>query len=61
MGGPNDLTRGEDGNFYIAEQKDDGKPAYIFVRDAKGAVLARMQSRHVHGVDSRGNIYAGLT
>jgi hypothetical protein len=33
------------------------------VRDAKGDVLARMESRHVHGVgvDSRGNVYAGLT
>ena len=50
MGGPNDITRGKDGNFYIAEQEDDGKPAYVCVRDAKGTVLARMESRHVHGV-----------
>ena len=34
MGGPNDITRGKDGNFYIAEQEDDGKPAYVCVRDA---------------------------
>ena len=63
MGGPNDLTRGKDGNFYIAEQEDDGKPAYVCVRDARGTVLARLESRHVHGVgvDSRGDIYAGLT
>jgi hypothetical protein len=63
MGGPNDITRGKDGNFYIAEQEDDGKPAYVCVRDPKGAVLARLESRHVHGVgaDSRGDIYAGLT
>jgi sugar lactone lactonase YvrE len=63
MGGPNDITRGKDGNFYIAEQEDDGKPAYVCVRDANGAVLARMESRHVHGVgvDSRGDVYAGLT
>ncbi len=63
MGGPNDITRGKDGNFYIAEQEDDGKPAQICVRDAKGGVLARFASRHVHGigVDSRGDIYAGLT
>ena len=63
MGGPNDITRGKDGNFYIAEQEDDGKPAQICVRDAKGAVLARFASRHVHGigVDSHGDIYAGLT
>jgi DNA-binding beta-propeller fold protein YncE len=63
MGGPNDITRGRDGNFYIAEQEDDGKPAQICVRDAKGAVLARFPSRHIHGigVDSKGDIYAGLT
>jgi DNA-binding beta-propeller fold protein YncE len=63
MGGPNDVTRGKDGNFYIAEQEDSGNPAYVCVRDANGHVLARMESRHVHGVgvDSRGDIYAGLT
>ena len=63
MGGPNDVTRGRDGNFYIAEQEDDGRPAQVCVRDANGTVLARMESRHVHGVgvDSKGDIYAGLT
>src|ERR1700739_1534842 len=63
MGGPNDITRGKDGNFYIAEQEDDGKPAYVCVRDGNGNVLARLESRHVHGVgvDSQGGIYAGLT
>jgi DNA-binding beta-propeller fold protein YncE len=63
MGGPNDITRGKDGNYYIAEQEDEGKPAYVCVRDAQGNVLARMANRHVHGVgvDSRGDIYAGLT
>jgi NHL repeat len=63
MGGPNDITRGKDGNFYIAEQEDGDKPAYVCVRDAKGTVLARLESRHVHGVgvDSQGNVYAGLT
>jgi sugar lactone lactonase YvrE len=63
MGGPNDITRGRDGNFYIAEQEDGDKPAYVCVRDPKGNVLARLESRHVHGVgvDSHGNIYAGLT
>jgi hypothetical protein len=37
--------------------------AYLCVRDEKGNVLARMESRHVHGVgvDSKGDIYAGLT
>ena len=63
MGGPNDITRGGDGTFYIAEQEDGDKPAYVCVRDRRGSVLARLESRHVHGVgvDSRGDIYAGLT
>jgi hypothetical protein len=63
MGGPNDMSRGKEGNYYIAEQEDDGKPADIRVRDDNGNVLARLESRHVHGVraDSRGDIYAGLT
>jgi len=63
MGGPNDISRGQDGNFYIAEQEDGGNPAYVTVRDGQGAVLAKMESRHVHGVgvDSHGDIYAGLT
>ena len=63
IGGPNDITRGKDGNFYIAEQEDAGKPAYVCVRDRQGNVLARLESRHVYGVgvDSHGDIYAGLT
>jgi DNA-binding beta-propeller fold protein YncE len=63
MGGPNDITRAKDGTYVIAEQEADGNPAYVTVRDADGTVLARMESRHVHGVgvDSRGDIYAGLT
>jgi DNA-binding beta-propeller fold protein YncE len=63
MGGPNDISRGKDGNFYIAEQEDGGNPAQVAVRDGNGNLLARMASRHVHGVgvDSRGDIYAGLT
>ncbi|MEJ0020329.1 MAG: 6-bladed beta-propeller [Acetobacteraceae bacterium] len=63
MGGPNDITRGPDGTFVIAEQEVGGEPAHVCVRDASGRVLARMASRHVHGVgiDSRGDIYAGLT
>lgn len=63
MGGPNDITRCVDDTFVIAEQEADGNPAYVTVRDANGTVLARMPSRHVHGVgvDSRGDIYAGLT
>ena len=63
MGGPNDIALGNDGTFFIAEQEGDGKPAYVCIRDPKGAVIARLESRHVHGVgvDSRGDIYAGLT
>ena len=63
MGGPNDITLGKDGRFYIAEQEADGKPAYICIRAGDGSVLARLESRHIHGVgvDSRGDIYAGLT
>ena len=63
MGGPNDITRGKDGNYYIAEQELDGKPAQVCVRDPNGTVLVRFDSRHDHGVgvNSRGDIYAGLT
>ena len=65
MGGPNDITRGKDSTCPpIAEQEDGGNPAYVCVRDAGGKVLARMESRHVHGVGvetRRGDIYAGLT
>ena len=41
----------------------DGKPAQVGVRDGQGNVLARMESRHIHGigVDSKGDIYARLT
>src|SRR6266851_5217282 len=58
MGGPNDISRGKDGNYYIAEQEADGNPAYCTVRSPTGEVLAKMASRHVHGigVDSRGDI-----
>ena len=48
MGGHNNIARGKDGNFYIAEQEDAGKPAYACVRDGQGNVLARLESRHVH-------------
>jgi len=63
MGGPNDISLGKDGNFYIAEQEYDDKPAYVCVRDGAGKVITRLETRHVHGVgvDSHGDIYAGLT
>ena len=57
------MTLSTDGNFYIAEQEEGEKPAQVCVRCARGRVVARMESRHVHGVgvDSKGDIYAGLT
>ena len=60
---PHSIAFDDDGKLYVAEQEDGGKPAYVCVRDGQGNVLARMESRHVHGVgvDSRGDIYAGLT
>ena len=63
MGGPNDITRAIDGTYVIAEQEVGDEPAYVCVRDQNGAVLVKMESRHVHGVgvDSHGDIYAGLT
>lgn len=62
--GPNDITLGQDGIFYIAEQEVIGRPAYICLRDAHGGVITRLECpRHIHGVgvDSRSDIYAGLT
>lgn len=63
MGGPNDIILGKDGNFYIAEQEYDDQPAYICVRNKMGEVITRLETRHIHGigVDSNGDIYAGLT
>lgn len=63
MGGPNDIARDKDGIFYFAEQKTDESGPAISVRDGKGAVLARWETPPVHGmgIDSAGNIYAGLT
>jgi hypothetical protein len=63
MGGPNDIARAKDGTSYIAEQEEGDKPAYVCVRDKEGTVLTRLETRHIHGIgiDSRGDIYAGLT
>ncbi len=63
MGGPNDIVQGADGLFYICEQEADGNPPYVSIRDGEGEVLARWGIRHAHGlwVDSRGDIYLGLT
>ncbi len=63
MGGPNDISMDQDGTFYICEQEADGGPPHVSVRDGDGGVLARWEIRHAHGmwVDSRGDIYLGLT
>ena len=63
MGGPNDISRDNEGVFYICEQEADGEPPHTSVRDSGGNVLARWPTRHAHGlwVDSHGDIYLGLT
>jgi hypothetical protein len=46
MGGPNDISRGKDGNFYVAEQGDDGKPAHAWDTARRPSVLgAKFQFR----------------
>ena len=63
MNGPNHIARDKDGIFYICEQKADGAPGFVSIRDGEGTVLARWESRQVHGlwVDSHGDIYLGST
>ncbi len=63
MSGPNHIARDKDGIFYICEQKADGAPGFVSIRDGSGTVLARWESRQVHGlwVDSHGDIYLGST
>lgn len=63
MGGPNNMVQDNDGLFYIAEQEADGNPPYLTIRDGDGQVIDRWAIRHAHGlwVDSRGDIYLGLT
>lgn len=41
----------------------DGNPPRVTVRDRDGEVLTRWDVRHAHGiwVDSRGDVYLGLT
>ena len=73
MGGPNDITRGQDGTFVIAEQEDGDKPAYVCVRDAqgqrarphgeppcprRGRGLARRHLRRTDGGPQRGQVRA---
>jgi DNA-binding beta-propeller fold protein YncE len=63
MSGPNHVARDKDGLFYICEQKADGAPGFVSIRDGAGTVLARWESRQAHGlwVDSHGDIYLGST
>jgi DNA-binding beta-propeller fold protein YncE len=63
MGGPNDIARDKHGIFYLCEQASPTSKPAISVRDGNGAVLARWEMVPVHGmgIDSAGNIYAGLT
>jgi len=61
MGGPNDIAVDKDGVFYIAETTAGGGPGYVSVRDRAGNVIARWQTRQMHGltVDSHGDLYLG--
>ena len=40
MGGPNDISRGKDGNYYIAEQEDDDNPAYCHASATRRATCS---------------------
>ena len=63
MAGPNDIAMDGDGLFYIAEQETDDDPPYLTIRNVDGEIQAKWAIRHAHGlwVDSRGDIYLGLT
>ena len=63
MGGPDDISRDQDGVFYVAEQEVDGGSPYVSLWQADGTLITRWEIRHAHGlwVDSKGDIYLGLT
>jgi len=63
LGGPNDIYRDKDDVFYIADQKKEGSPPTVSVRDNKGKVITKWEARHPHGltVNSRGDIYLALS
>ena len=63
MGGPDDISRDQDGVFYVAEQEVDGGSPYVSLWQADGTLITRWEIRHAHGlwVDSQGDIYLGLT
>ena len=60
---PNDISLDREGNFYTCERFDGDLPPQVSVYDGQGKVLARFETRGAHGmwVDSRGDIYLGLT
>ena len=62
--GPNDITRSQDGTFTIAEQEDGTTIPRMSACATRGkSARPHAESRHVHGVgvDSHGDIYAGLS
>ena len=63
MGGPDDISRDQVGVFYVAEQEVDGGSPYVSLWQADGTLITRWEIRHAHGlwVDSKGDIYLGLT
>ncbi len=61
---PLDIAVDKNGVFYTSERVGlDGSPPQMSVFDRNGNLLARWPSRSAHGmwVDSRGDIYLGLT
>ena len=60
---PNDISLDREGNFYTCERFEGDLPPQVSVYDGQGKVLARFETRGAHGmwVDSRGDIYLGLT
>ncbi|MFQ6029318.1 MAG: 6-bladed beta-propeller [Dehalococcoidia bacterium] len=60
---PNDIARGTDGAFVIAESSYQGSTPGISIRDKEGGVQARWDSRSAHGlwVDNQDNVYLALT
>jgi len=60
---PMDISEFAEGDFLISEGAVEGKPSRCSVVDKHGKVLSRWESRSAHGswVDSRGDVYLGLT
>jgi hypothetical protein len=50
MGAQNEITHGQDGNFYIAEQEGGDKPAYLCVRMDKERCSPAWRAAPVHRV-----------